>query len=327
MELVYRPRRLRDGDTIRRMCRETRLSADSLIYPIFVDEQLSGKRAIPSLPAQYQYGLDAVNEAVAECLEAGVKSCILFGIPAKKDALGSSAWDEHGVVQEAVHTIKKQYPEFYVITDVCMCEYTDHGHCGALCDHKVDNDATLGLLSKVAVSHAKAGADMVAPSDMMDGRVAAIREALDEAGFKNVPIMAYSAKYASAFYGPFRDAAGSAPSFGDRKGYQMDPHNRKEAMKECALDAKEGADILMVKPALSYLDIIRECSNAFDLPMAAYSVSGEYAMIKAAAQAGLVDEYRIMCESALSIFRAGADILITYYAKELAQAIQKGDIG
>ena len=327
MELVYRPRRLRDGDTIRRMCRETRLSADSLIYPIFVDEQLSGKRAIPSLPGQYQYGLDAVNEAVAECLEAGVKSCILFGIPAKKDALGSSAWDEHGVVQEAVRVIKKQYPEFYVITDVCMCEYTDHGHCGALCDHKVDNDATLGLLSKVAVSHAKAGADMVAPSDMMDGRVAAIREALDEAGFKNVPIMAYSAKYASAFYGPFRDAAGSAPSFGDRKGYQMDPHNRKEAMKECALDAKEGADILMVKPALSYLDIIRECSNAFDLPMAAYSVSGEYAMIKAAAQAGLVDEYRIMCESALSIFRAGADILITYYAKELAQAIQKGDIG
>ena len=327
MELVYRPRRLRDGDTIRRMCRETRLSADSLIYPIFVDEQLSGKRAIPSLPGQYQYGLDAVNEAVAECLEAGVKSCILFGIPAKKDALGSSAWDEHGVVQEAVRVIKKQYPEFYVITDVCMCEYTNHGHCGALCDHKVDNDATLGLLSKVAVSHAKAGADMVAPSDMMDGRVAAIREALDEAGFKNVPIMAYSAKYASAFYGPFRDAAGSAPSFGDRKGYQMDPHNRKEAMKECALDAKEGADILMVKPALSYLDIIRECSNAFDLPMAAYSVSGEYAMIKAAAQAGLVDEYRIMCESALSIFRAGADILITYYAKELAQAIQKGDIG
>ena len=327
MELVYRPRRLRDGDTIRRMCRETRLSADSLIYPIFVDEQLSGKRAIPSLPGQYQYGLDAVNEAVAECLEAGVKSCILFGIPAKKDALGSSAWDEHGVVQEAVRVIKKQYPEFYVITDVCMCEYTDHGHCGTLCDHKVDNDATLGLLSKVAVSHAKAGADMVAPSDMMDGRVAAIREALDEAGFKNVPIMAYSAKYASAFYGPFRDAAGSAPSFGDRKGYQMDPHNRKEAMKECTLDAKEGTDILMVKPALSYLDIIRECSNAFDLPMAAYSVSGEYAMIKAAAQAGLVDEYRIMCESALSIFRAGADILITYYAKELALAIQKGDIG
>lgn len=327
MELVYRPRRLRDGNAIRRMCRETRLSADSLIYPIFVDEQLSGRRAIPSLPGQYQYGLDAVCEAVEACLEAGVGSCILFGIPAAKDAVGSSAWDEHGVVQEAVRQIKGKHPEFYVITDVCMCEYTSHGHCGALCGHKVDNDATLQLLAKVAVSHARAGADMVAPSDMMDGRVAAIREALDAADFKNVPIMAYSAKYASAFYGPFRDAAGSAPSFGDRKGYQMDPHNRKEAMKECALDAAEGADILMVKPALSYLDIIRDCSDAFDLPMAAYSVSGEYAMIKAAAQAGLVDEYRIMCESALSVFRAGADILITYYAKELAQAIQKGDIG
>ena len=214
-----------------------------------------------------------------------------------------------------------------MITDVCMCEYTEHGHCGALCGHEVDNDQTLELLAKTAVSHAAAGADMVAPSDMMDGRVAAIRRALDEAGYKNTPIMAYSAKYASAFYGPFRSAAGSAPSFGDRKGYQMDPHNRKEALKECALDVEEGADIIMVKPALSYLDIIRECSDAFDLPMAAYSVSGEYAMIKAAAQAGLVDEYKIMCESALSIFRAGANILITYYAKELAEAIRKGDIG
>ena len=327
MELIYRPRRLRDGDPIRRMCRETRVSPDSLIYPIFVDELLTGKRAIDSLPGQYQYGLDTVNEAIAECIEAGVHSCILFGIPAHKDALGSSAWDPEGVVQKAIRTIKAQYPDFYVITDVCMCEYTDHGHCGALCDHKVDNDATLELLSKVAVSHARAGADMVAPSDMMDGRVAAIREALDENGFKNVPIMAYSAKYASAFYGPFRSAAGSAPSFGDRKGYQMDPHNRKEAMKECALDVQEGADIIMVKPALSYLDIIRECSDAFDVPMAAYSVSGEYAMIKAASAAGLVDEYRIMCESALSVFRAGANILITYYAKELAQAMIKGDIG
>ena len=327
MELIYRPRRLRDGDPIRRMCRETRVSPDSLIYPIFVDELLTGKRAIDSLPGQYQYGLDSVNEAIAECIAAGVHSCILFGIPAHKDALGSSAWDPEGVVQKAIRTIKAQYPDFYVVTDVCMCEYTDHGHCGALCDHKVDNDATLELLSKVAVSHAKAGADMVAPSDMMDGRVAAIREALDENDFKNVPIMAYSAKYASAFYGPFRSAAGSAPSFGDRKGYQMDPHNRKEAMKECALDVQEGADIIMVKPALSYLDIIRECSDAFDLPMAAYSVSGEYAMIKAAAAAGLVDEYRIMCESALSVFRAGANILITYYAKELAQAMIKGDIG
>ena len=327
MELIQRPRRLRSSDSLRRMCRETRVSADSLIYPIFVDEQLQGRRPIDSLPGQYQYGLDCVCDAVKECLDAGVGRCILFGIPAHKDALGSSAWDPQGVVQQAVRAIKAKYPDFYVITDVCMCEYTDHGHCGALCGHNVDNDATLELLSKVALSHAKAGADMVAPSDMMDGRVAAIRETLDDAGFKNTPIMAYSAKYASAFYGPFRSAAGSAPSFGDRKGYQMDPHNRKEAMKECALDVEEGADIIMVKPALSYLDIIRECSDAFDVPMAAYSVSGEYAMIKAAAQAGLVDEYRIMCESALSVFRAGANILITYYAKELAQAIRKGDIG
>ena len=327
MELIQRPRRLRSSATLRKLVRETRISADSLIYPIFVDETLTGKRPIDSLPGQYQYGLDTVTQAVEECVKAGVHSCILFGIPAYKDALGSSAWNENGVVQQAVRAIKKAYPDFYVVTDVCMCEYTDHGHCGALCGHEVDNDSTLELLSKVALSHARAGADMVAPSDMMDGRVAAIREALDNNDFKNVPIMAYSAKYASAFYGPFRSAAGSAPSFGDRKGYQMDPHNRKEAMKECALDVAEGADIIMVKPALSYLDIIRECSDAFELPMAAYSVSGEYAMIKAAAQAGLVDEYRIMCESALSVFRAGANILITYYAKELAQAIAKGDIG
>ena len=327
MELIQRPRRLRTSDSLRRMVRETRVSPDSLIYPIFVDELLTGKRPIDSLPGQYQYGLDCVNEAVEECMAAGVGRCILFGIPAHKDALGSSAWAEDGVVQRAVRAIKEKHPDFYVITDVCMCEYTDHGHCGALCGHEVDNDATLELLSRVALSHAKAGADMVAPSDMMDGRVAAIRAALDAEGFLNVPIMAYSAKYASAFYGPFRSAAGSAPSFGDRKGYQMDPHNRKEALKECALDVEEGADIIMVKPALSYLDIIRECSDAFDLPMCAYSVSGEYAMIKAAAQAGLVDEYRIMCESALSVYRAGADILITYYAKELAHAMRKGDLG
>ncbi|MFR7477386.1 MAG: porphobilinogen synthase [Acutalibacteraceae bacterium] len=327
MELIYRPRRLRSSDTLRRMCRETRLSADSLIYPLFVDETLSGKRPIESLPGQYHYGLDTIEEAVAECLQAGVRRCILFGIPSHKDALGSSAWDPNGVIQQAIRKIKAAYPDFYVVTDVCLCEYTDHGHCGALCGDTVENDTTLPLLAKTAVSHAQAGADMVAPSDMMDGRVAAIRKALDENGLSNVPIMAYSAKYASAFYGPFRSAAGSAPSFGDRKGYQMDPHNRREALKECELDVKEGADIIMVKPALSYLDIIRECADAFDVPMAAYSVSGEYAMIKAAAQAGLVDEHRIMCESALSIFRAGAQILITYYAKELADAIQKGEIG
>jgi porphobilinogen synthase len=264
---------------------------------------------------------------VEECLEHGVKHCILFGLPAEKDACGSSAWAEHGVIQETVRTVKARFPDFTVITDVCMCEYTDHGHCGILHGHEVDNDETLAHLAKIAVSHAAAGADMVAPSDMMDGHVAALRKALDGNGFQHISIMAYSAKYASAFYGPFREAAGSAPSFGDRKSYQMDPHNRKEALRECRLDMEEGADILMVKPALSYLDVIRECSDAFDLPMCAYSVSGEYAMIKAAAAAGLVDERRIMCESALSIFRAGADMLITYYAKEIADAIQAGEIG
>ena len=327
MELIQRPRRLRGNDAVRRLCRETRMSPDSLIYPIFVDETLQGVRPIEALPGQNHYGIDSVCQAVEECLSAGVNHCILFGLPAHKDAIGSSAWDEHGVVQEAIRAIKAQYPDFYIITDVCMCEYTDQGHCGILCGHEVDNDQTLEVLAKTALSHVQAGADMVAPSDMMDGRVAAIRAILDEHGYQTTPIMAYSAKYASAFYGPFRSAAGSAPSFGDRKGYQMDPHNRKEALKECALDIEEGADIIMVKPALSYLDVIRECSDAYDLPMCAYSVSGEYAMIKATAAAGLIDEYRIMCEAALSVFRAGANMLITYYAKELADAMKKGDIG
>ena len=327
MELIQRPRRLRSGDAVRRMCRETRLSPDALIYPIFVDETLSGTRPIDSLPGQYHYGLDALDRAVGDCRAAGVGRCILFGLPAHKDACGSSAWAPDGVVQRAIRAIKELDPSFYVIADLCMCEYTDHGHCGILDGEKVDNDKTLDCLARIALSYAEAGVDMVAPSDMMDGRVAAIRAALDGQGYTDLPIMAYSAKYASAFYGPFRAAAGSAPSFGDRKGYQMDPHNRKEAMKECALDVEEGADIIMVKPALSYLDIIRECSDAFDVPMCAYSVSGEYAMIKATAAAGLIDEYRIMCESALSVFRAGANMLITYYAKELAQAIMKGDIG
>ena len=327
MNQSIRPRRLRGNDSIRRLCRETRMSPDSLIYPIFVDETLTGKRPIPSLEGQFHYGLDCVNEAVEECLAHGVGRCILFGLPAHKDAVGSSAWAEHGVVQEAIRTIKGKYPDFYVITDVCMCEYTDHGHCGALCGHDVDNDATLELLCTTAISHAQAGADMVAPSDMMDGRVAAIRTALDQHGFQNVPILSYSAKYASAFYGPFRAAAGSAPSFGDRRGYQMDPHNRREAHKECALDVAEGADLLMVKPALPYLDVIRETADAFDLHLCAYQVSGEYAMIKAAAAAGLIDGHRVMCESAVSIFRAGANLLITYFAKELADAMKKGEIG
>lgn len=327
MNLTNRPRRLRRTDEVRRLCRETRLSSDSLIYPIFIDQTLSGVRPIESLPGQNHYGLDSVTQAVEECLSHGVNHCMLFGLPSYKDACGSSAWAEDGVIQQAVRAIKAAYPDFHVITDVCMCEYTDHGHCGILRGQEVDNDKTLEVLSRTALSHVKAGADMVAPSDMMDGRVAAIRETLDAGGFAMTPIMAYSAKYASAFYGPFRAAAGSAPSFGDRKGYQMDPHNRREALKECSLDVSEGADILMVKPALSYLDVIRECRDAFQLPLCAYSVSGEYAMIKAASAAGLVDEYRVMCETALSIFRAGADMLITYYAKELADAIHKGDIG
>ena len=327
MDLTIRPRRLRSSDCLRRMVRETRVSPDSLIYPLFLIEGENIVEPIPSLEGQYRYSPDRVGEAVEECLKAGVSRVLLFGIPAHKDACGSSAWDENGVVQQGIRAIKEQYPECYIITDVCMCEYTSHGHCGILCGETVDNDKTLEVLSKTALSHVKAGADMVAPSDMMDGRVGAIRRTLDEAGYTNIPIMAYSAKYASAFYGPFRDAAGSAPAFGDRRGYQMDPHNRKEAIRECALDVEEGADILMVKPALSYLDVIREVSDTFDLPLCAYQVSGEYAMIKAAGAAGLVDEYRLLCESALSIYRAGANILITYYAKELAEAMRKGDMG
>ena len=327
MDLTIRPRRLRSSDCLRRMVRETRVSPDSLIYPLFLIEGENIVEPIPSLEGQYRYSPDRVGEAVEECLKAGVTRVLLFGIPAHKDACGSSAWDENGVVQQGIRAIKEQYPECYIITDVCMCEYTSHGHCGILCGETVDNDKTLEVLCKTALSHVKAGADMVAPSDMMDGRVGAIRRTLDEAGYTNIPIMAYSAKYASAFYGPFRDAAGSAPAFGDRRGYQMDPHNRKEAIRECALDVEEGADILMVKPALSYLDVIREVSDTFDLPLCAYQVSGEYAMIKAAGAAGLVDEYRLLCESALSIYRAGANILITYYAKELAEAMRKGDMG
>lgn len=327
MELTIRPRRLRSSDTLRRMVREIRVSPDSLVYPLFLIEGENIKEPIPSLDGQFRYSPDRICEEIEVCLNAGVSRVLLFGIPAHKDACGSSAWDPNGVVQQGIRAIKAKYPQCYIITDVCMCEYTDHGHCGILCGHNVDNDKTLEVLAKTALSHVQAGADMVAPSDMMDGRIAAIRTMLDSHGFENVPIMSYSAKYASAFYGPFRDAAGSAPAFGDRRGYQMDPHNRREALKECALDVEEGADILMVKPALSYLDVIRECSDAFDLPMAAYSVSGEYAMIKAAGKAGLIDEHRVMCESALSIFRAGADILITYFAKELAQAMKQGELG
>ncbi|NCB28943.1 MAG: porphobilinogen synthase [Clostridia bacterium] len=327
MEQSIRPRRLRRTPSLRKMVRETRLSPESLIWPIFVREGQGIYEEIPSLPGQYHYSPDQLYRVLDRAKASGVSKVILFGLPEHKDEIGSGAWATDGIVQQGIRAIKALDPEFYVITDVCMCEYTSHGHCGILCGHDVDNDKTLEVLAKTALSHAQAGADMVAPSDMMDGRVEAIREVLDESGFQNVPIMSYAAKYASFFYGPFRDAAGSAPSFGDRRSYQMDWHNGREAMRECELDVLEGADILMIKPAMSYLDLVHEAKQRFDLPIAAYSVSGEYAMIKATAKAGLIDEYGVMCESAVSIFRAGADILITYFANELAEAIRKGDIG
>ena len=326
--MIERPRRLRANKQIRGLCRETRLSASSLILPLFAKNGSNIKSEIPSLDGQYQYSADRICEGVERSLEAGVDKFLLFGLPDHKDEHGSQAFAYDGIVQRALREIRSRFQdEVYLVTDVCMCEYTSHGHCGILCGHYVDNDRTLEVLARTAVSHARAGADMVAPSDMMDGRVAAIRAALDENGFVNTPVMAYSAKFASTFYGPFRDAAGSAPAFGDRRSYQMDPHNGREAMRECELDVQEGADILMIKPAMPYLDLVRACRDRFDLPVAAYQVSGEYAMIKAAAKAGLIDEYGVMCESAVSIFRAGADILITYFACELADAIRKGDIG
>ena len=324
---TIRPRRLRTSDCLRRMVRETRISPDSLIWPIFVCEGSGIYEEIPSLPGQYHYSPDQLYRMVERPRAHGASRVILFALPEHKDEYGSGAWDENGIVQQRIRKIKELAPDMYIVTDVCMCEYTSHGHCGILCGHDVDNDKTLEVLCKTALSHAKAGADMVAPSDMMDGRVARIREILDANGFQNIPIMSYAAKYASYFYGPFRDAAGSAPSFGDRRSYQMDWHNGREAMRECALDVQEGADILMIKPAMSYLDLVHEARQRFDLPIAAYAVSGEYAMIKAAAQAGLIDERGVMCESAVSIFRAGADILITYFACELADAIRKGEIG
>lgn len=327
MNLIERPRRLRTSPLLRQMVRETRVSADSLIYPIFAEEGENIKEEISAMPGQYRYSPDRIGEELDRISDAGVKSILLFGIPKQKDEIGSSAWDQEGIVQETLRYIKKEYPHLFCITDVCMCEYTSHGHCGILCDHGVDNDKTLEVLCRTALSHVQAGADMVAPSDMMDGRIAAIRQTLDEHAYTNTPIMSYAVKYASSFYGPFRTAADSAPAFGDRKGYQMDYHNRKEAIKEALLDDKEGADILMVKPALSYLDIVREVSDLTNKPLATYSVSGEYAMIKAAAMAGYIDEKAIVCESAVSMFRAGADLLITYYAKELAQYIKEGLIG
>ncbi len=327
MEPLIRPRRLRSSLTLRKMVRETRVSPESLIWPIFVREGKGIYEEIPSLPGQFHYSPDQLYRMLDCAKASGVSKVILFGLPQEKDEIGSGAWAQDGIVQKGIRAIKALDSDFYVVTDVCMCEYTSHGHCGILCDHEVDNDKTLEVLAKTALSHAQAGADMVAPSDMMDGRVGRIREALDENGFQNIPVMSYAAKFASFFYGPFREAAGSAPSFGDRRSYQMDWHNSREAMRECELDVAEGADILMIKPAMSYLDLVYQAKQRFDLPIAAYAVSGEYAMIKATAAAGLIDEYGVMCESAISIFRAGADILITYFANELAEAMKKGDIG
>ncbi|MDR2097372.1 MAG: porphobilinogen synthase, partial [Spirochaetaceae bacterium] len=314
MEIVKRPRRLRYSKTLREAVRETRLSAGSLIYPVFVKEGVNIKAEIESMPGQYHWSPDRLPELYDSLLENGVNKIILFGIPAAKDEAGSGAYREDGIVQQALRLTKRRYGAVYCVTDLCMCEYTSHGHCGVFDGADVDNDKTLSSLASIAVSQAVAGADMIAPSDMMDGRIGAIRRALDTRGFERVPIMAYSAKYASAFYGPFRSAANSAPATGDRKSYQMDFHNKKEARKEVLADIEEGADIVMVKPALSYLDVIQMVSQMVDVPVAAYSVSGEYAMIKAAAARGLIDEAAVIYETAISIFRAGAGILISYFA-------------
>ena len=327
MDLIQRPRRLRGSENLRKMVRETRMDKSSLIYPLFVKEGTGIEEEIPSMEGQFRYSVDRLPFELERLQNAGVNSIMLFGIPDHKDEVGSGAYDPNGIVQKALREAKKQFPDMYYITDVCMCEYTSHGHCGVLCGHDVNNDATLELLAKTAVSHVEAGADMVAPSDMMDGRVRAIREALDANGHYGAPIMSYAVKYASAFYGPFRDAAGSAPSFGDRKSYQMDFHNRREGMKEALTDVEEGADIIMVKPAMSYLDMVSEVSKAVNVPVAAYSVSGEYAMVKAAAKMGWIEEDRIICEMAASAYRAGASIYLTYYAKELARFIDEGRIG
>lgn len=327
MELITRPRRLRGNTVLRRMVRETRMDASSLVYPMFVIEGNNIKEEIPSMPGQYRYSVDRMEEKLTELADAGVNSVMLFGIPEHKDEVGSGAYAQDGIVQKAFRKAKEVSPELYMIGDVCMCEYTSHGHCGVLCGHEVDNDKTLELLAKTALSQVQAGADMVAPSDMMDGRVAAIRKKLDENGYVNTPIMSYAVKFASSFYGPFRDAAGSAPSFGDRKSYQMDFHNRREALKEAMLDVEEGADIIMVKPAMAYGDLIREVKDRTDIPIASYSVSGEYAMVKAAAKAGFIDEASILCEMAVSAYRAGTDIYITYFAEELAGYMKEGRIG
>lgn len=321
--MMRRGRRLRVNENMRSLVRETSLAPEDFILPLFVVEGNGIKREIESLPGVYHYSVDMLDGVINEVVRLGIKGIILFGIPDHKDACGSEAFADDGIVQKAVRKIKEITDDILIVTDVCMCEYTDHGHCGIIHNHDVDNDETLDYLCKIAISHAKAGAEVIAPSDMMDGRVYRIREALDKEGFKNVSIMSYSAKYCSAYYGPFRAAANSAPSFGDRKTYQMDPANRREAIKEVLYDIEEGADIVMVKPALSYLDIVREVRDTVNLPVCVYNVSGEYAMIKAAGKMGLIDENRIILETLTSMKRAGADIIITYHALEASKLLRK----
>lgn len=321
--LINRPRRLRANETIRRLVRETHLRADDLVYPLFVTFGKNVKKKITAMPGCFQMSVELIVKEAQAAYKLGIPAVLLFGIPEHKDAHASEAYKKTGVVQKAVRAIKDKVPGLLVITDVCLCEYTDHGHCGIIKGEQVLNDPTLEVLAKEALSHAEAGADIIAPSDMMDGRIGFIRDALDAHGFDDTPIMSYSAKYASAFYGPFRDAAESVPQFGDRKSYQMDPPNRIEAIKETALDIEEGADIVMVKPALSYLDIISDIKDTFDLPVAAYNVSGEYSMVKAAAKLGWIDENKVMMEILTSIKRAGADIIITYHAMEAAKLLTK----
>ncbi len=317
----YRPRRMRQSKAFRRMIRETVLSKDDLVLPLFAISGKNRKNPIESMPGHYQQSIDNLVKTAKKAKDVGIPAVIIFGIPDKKDALGTQAYAKNGIVQRAVKEVKNKVPDLAVITDVCLCQYTDHGHCGMIDKNEVDNDSTLDLLARTAVSHAKAGADMVAPSDMMDGRVREIRELMDESDFANVPIMAYSAKYCSAFYGPFRQAADSAPQFGDRRTYQMDPANGLEAMREVSMDIEEGADIVMVKPALAYLDVIYRITQEFDLPVAAYSVSGEYSMIKAAVNNGWLDGEKVMMETLTSIKRAGADMILTYFAIDAAQVL------
>ena len=322
-KMMNRTRRLRKTENIRRLVRENKLTIDDLIYPLFIEEGVNIETEIVSMPGIKRFSLDTISKELDEVVALDIPAVLLFGIPSKKDEIGSETWNDDGIMQKAIRFIKKNYPSLYVITDVCFCEYTSHGHCGVIHDNDVDNDATLPNIAKQVISHAKAGVDMVTPSGMMDGMISTIREALDNTGFPNLPIMSYAVKYSSAFYGPFRDAADSAPTFGDRRTYQMDPSNRDEGMREAIFDDQEGADILMVKPALAYLDIIRDLKNNFDRPIACYNVSGEYAMIKAAAAKGWIDGERVMMESLLSMKRAGADIIITYFAKDVAKVLLK----